>query len=276
MTEVDETGSVSRGANPGQGTRSYLGRTARVFLAGLVGVVGLVLTSVLVPETLPSLPDVPRSVLLVVTLVQPAVLVLVAAAVGTRLAPAVGFRSYIATADTAGAVLDSLRPESRVAIPAGLGAGVLIVVVDLAFRTMTDFGTTLAPAESVTITSVLASFPLRFLYGGITEEVLLRWGFMTVLVWLLWRVTGRPERPSPTAVWVGIVVAAVVFGAGHLPAVALETTLTATVVVRTLVLNSIGGIVFGWLYWRYSLEAAMLAHASAHVALAAPALVAAA
>jgi membrane protease YdiL (CAAX protease family) len=33
-------------------------------------------------------------------------------------------------------------------------------------------------------------------------------------------------------------------------------------------LNAIGGIVFGWLYWRRSLEAAMVAHASAHVGFA--------
>jgi hypothetical protein len=31
-------------------------------------------------------------------------------------------------------------------------------------------------------------FPTRLLFGGITEELLLRWGVMTLLVWLWWRL----------------------------------------------------------------------------------------
>ncbi|MCA9910883.1 MAG: CPBP family intramembrane metalloprotease, partial [Anaerolineae bacterium] len=30
-----------------------------------------------------------------------------------------------------------------------------------------------------------------------------------------------------------------------------------------LVLNGVGGVVFGWLYWRYGLEWAMIAHFAA-------------
>jgi len=37
--------------------------------------------------------------------------------------------------------------------------------------------------------------------------------------------------------------------------------------VRTVVLNALGGVVFGWLFWRRNLETAMLAHAMAHVAM---------
>jgi membrane protease YdiL (CAAX protease family) len=39
------------------------------------------------------------------------------------------------------------------------------------------------------------------------------------------------------------------------------------VIVRALLLNGIGGIVFGWLYWKRGLLAAMLAHFSADVVL---------
>ena len=38
-------------------------------------------------------------------------------------------------------------------------------------------------------------------------------------------------------------------------------------IVRALVLNGIGGIVFGWLYWKRGLLAAVLAHFSADVVL---------
>jgi len=34
-----------------------------------------------------------------------------------------------------------------------------------------------------------------------------------------------------------------------------------------LVLNGLGGIVFGWLYWKDNLETAMIAHMMTHVAM---------
>ncbi len=43
--------------------------------------------------------------------------------------------------------------------------------------------------------------------------------------------------------------------------------LSPAVVARALVLNGVGGVVFGWLYWRRGLLAAMVAHFSADVVL---------
>ena len=59
----------------------------------------------------------------------------------------------------------------------------------------------------------------------------------------------------------------VVFGAGHLPTTATVLSLTPLLIARALVLNGIGGIVFGWLYWKRGLLAAMLAHFSADIVL---------
>ena len=67
--------------------------------------------------------------------------------------------------------------------------------------------------------------------------------------------------------WTAIVITALLFGAGHLPTTAAMLPLTPLVVARALLLNGIGGIVFGWLYWKRDLLAAMLAHFSADVVL---------
>jgi membrane protease YdiL (CAAX protease family) len=64
-----------------------------------------------------------------------------------------------------------------------------------------------------------------------------------------------------------IVIAALLFGAGHLPAAAPVWPLTGMVVLRTLLLNAVAGLAFGWLYWRRGLEAAMLAHFCADLVL---------
>jgi membrane protease YdiL (CAAX protease family) len=105
------------------------------------------------------------------------------------------------------------------------------------------------------------------LYGGVTEELLLRWGLMTVLVWLTWRfLQRRSGTPQPIYIWLAIVVSALLFGAGHLPATAMQVgELTGYAVLFVIGVNATFGLLFGYLYWRYGLEAAIIAHVTAHV-----------
>ena len=110
------------------------------------------------------------------------------------------------------------------------------------------------------VNGLLASF-----YGGIVEELQLRLFVMTLLVWLLAVLAKR--APRPWVYWAAIVIAAVLFGIGHLPAAGKIWEPSGIVVVRTIVLNAIGGIVFGWLYWRRGIEMAMLGHFSADIVL---------
>ena len=110
------------------------------------------------------------------------------------------------------------------------------------------------------LNGLLASF-----YGGLAEELQLRLFLMTLLVWLA-TAFGR-RRAHPAVFWIAIVVAALLFGAGHLPAAAKIWGLGDVVIVRTIVLNAVAGIVFGWLYWKRGIEMAMLGHFSADIVL---------
>ena len=67
--------------------------------------------------------------------------------------------------------------------------------------------------------------------------------------------------------WLAIVLAAIIFGIGHLPAVLAITTPTTLLIARIIILNAIGGIIFGWLYWKKGLESAMISHFSADIVL---------
>jgi membrane protease YdiL (CAAX protease family) len=117
-----------------------------------------------------------------------------------------------------------------------------------------------APAWS----GFLASF-----YGGITEEILLRLFMLSLFAWIGRFVNRTPEgRPGMTALWVANILAAVLFGLGHLPATAAAgLPLDALVITRAIVLNGLAGLVFGWFYWRSGLEAAMVSHFSADIVL---------
>ena len=55
-------------------------------------------------------------------------------------------------------------------------------------------------------------------------------------------------------------MAALLFGLSHLPTAFGVVPLTPVVWTYAIVLNGICGMVFGWLYWRKGLEAAMVAH----------------
>jgi membrane protease YdiL (CAAX protease family) len=117
---------------------------------------------------------------------------------------------------------------------------------------MPEFQQAAAAVSPSRFEGFLASF-----YGGIGEEILTRLFLVSVIAWIL---RGR-------AIWLAIAIAAALFAAGHLPAAASIVPLTPVLVIRTLVLNSLAGLVFGWLYWRRGLEAAMVAHFSADLVL---------
>jgi membrane protease YdiL (CAAX protease family) len=109
----------------------------------------------------------------------------------------------------------------------------------------------------------LASF-----YGGIAEEILLRLFVMSFFVWLGRFISKTSDgRPTKGIFWIANILAAVLFGLGHLPAVSLLVPLTTLVVIRTVILNGLIGIACGWLFWKRGLEAAMISHFSADLVL---------
>lgn len=100
---------------------------------------------------------------------------------------------------------------------------------------------------------------LAAFYGGIVEEILMRLFLMTLFIWIGMKLF-KQKQPSKVGIIIPIFLAAIIFGLGHLPITASLTTITPLVVVRAIVLNGIGGVVFGWLFWKRGLESAIIAH----------------
>ncbi|USG64486.1 CPBP family intramembrane metalloprotease [Brevibacillus ruminantium] len=235
-----------------------------LFAAGLAGIIALVPISVKQLQNLPGLPVMPFGMLIVLSMLQPLILLVIALAFGTWMAPRAGLTSLLMNRATRGEPIWSrLRPQLTAAILAGIVAAVLLPLLDALFQPWlpASLSQEAPPRDLVFTVSAM-------LYGGITEELLLRWGMMSVLAWVGWRLFQRhEERPGRSVMVIAILISAVLFGIGHLGAVAVLAPLTPVLILRTILLNAVGGIIFGWLFWKRSLEAAMIAHATAHVVM---------
>ncbi|MBM4222779.1 MAG: CPBP family intramembrane metalloprotease [Gammaproteobacteria bacterium] len=100
---------------------------------------------------------------------------------------------------------------------------------------------------------MLASF-----YGAINEEVLCRLFCVSLVALLLQKVTNLREKFVAV---LSISFCALLFAVGHLPML-YKIVVNPNIydIVRILFLNGFAGMIFGLLYWRYGLMAAMLSH----------------
>ncbi len=211
------------------------------------------------PEPLP----VPLPVLVLAALGQSAVLFGALIAAGLWLGAKIGLGFPGLERWLAGERADPGRGRrwGQAAVTGAVGAALLAAVLTVAQRWLP------APRSALPAPAwwqgLLASF-----YGGITEEVLVRLGLMTVLAFGLSRVWhDGAGRPTAAAMWASVAGAALLFGAGHLPAAGQIYPLTPTVIAYIVAGNAALGLVFGWLYWRRGLGAAMIAHFSADLVL---------
>jgi len=142
------------------------------------------------------------------------------------------------------------------------------VLLDLLFDSILVFPDVMSGAgDPSAIAGFLASF-----YGGIGEEVLLRLFFVPFLCLLIigaMKLLGfaKTWKHTDNIVWVSVILAAIVFGLAHLPGIAMVMETTPVVILWAVLLNGIGGVVFGWLFYRKGLEFAMISHFSADIVL---------
>lgn len=244
---------------------SFRRRFLPVWAAAVAG--ALTLALVPPPAALLAAPEVaslPPAALRLLLLANPLLLVTALAALGAAAAHRVGLRSALA-GTAAGARLDL-----KLAIACGLGVAVAMALVDLAWSRFLG-AQWQAFLDAAHAGWGAAQLVLGIGYGGVAEEVMMRWGLMSGLAWLLSR-GGQRSAGAPAPAWtlaLATTLAAFAFALAHLPVLAQQVPLSPGVAARTLVLNTGAGLVFGWLYWRRTLETAMVAHASTHVGLAA-------
>jgi len=235
-------------------------RTFILFLLAMAGV-ATALINAQIPQDLMDATGMDRQTLLLVSAANNALIVGVAVLIGAFTAHRVGLISLIAhKVDDAG----KRMARMPVWLVTGLALGAAVAVSDhWAFANIPALKE-FAALNINNIENTAPTLAMRFLYGGLTEEVLLRWGVLSFFAWLLWILI----RNKGVAITIAIVIAALLFGAGHLPGLFKQFDAVPTeMIVRVVFLNAALGLAYGTAYARNSLEAGMLAHASTHAGM---------
>lgn len=236
-------------------TSSDMDRQSLLLLAALIALslVG-VLSLTLSPVASLAPPGLDPELFRWLSLVQPAILTIPFALLGHALAQRVGLDAPLLRALVEGR--RAMPIFQRQIAPALLG-GVLAGFVLVAYL---GFVSGDAPAK---LDMPLAT---KLLYGGVTEEVMARWGLMTLGVWTAARLSGAGDRPQAVHYWCGNLFAAILFAAGHLPVLfAVQADVSSALVAAVLLGNMVPALVFGWLFRTRGLEAAIMAHMAAHL-----------
>jgi len=253
--------------NPGAAVQGPWGAAARpavaLALAGALSALAVLpyALELMAPELRRLLP--PLHVLLPAQFVQALVLMGLMSWIGLALGPGLGLDApwlRHAVARLAGPAPAWRRPLVEAVAGAVIAVAAVAAVMALLDDRLPPMRVAEPPRPGPGI-GLLASF-----YGAIGEEIQLRLFLVTLLAWLLVRGSRRRIGARP-AIGIAVVLAALAFGAGHLPAAAQLWPLDAVVVARTLLANGAAGLVFGALYARRGLETAMASHFLADVAL---------
>ncbi|NOU77080.1 CPBP family intramembrane metalloprotease [Paenibacillus sp. LMG 31458] len=218
-----------------------------------------------IPEGKKKLPPAP--ILRLLVFVQTGLVVTLLAVVGAYFAPRAGLADPFLLAFAQGEggfrLWELLRPQLLAGLLVGApGAAVFLAGYYFVFRPWLD-DATVASMEQFRFASGIW---VRVLYGGVVEEVLIRWGLLSLLAWLISLLTPG-GGVTATGVWLSILVSGIAFAAGHAPSYAAAgCKLTPRFWTAILVLNLWVSLYCGWLFWQHGLAAAIVAHMLVHAA----------
>jgi hypothetical protein len=254
MTLIDKTRSFMLVRRP----------SVLLFICGFIGVLSML---PLIPQLLALQPEpvpLPIPVVQLVALLQSSLFLLVFVWLGSKSAAKIGLKAPLIDAFCQQQPLYPIfQTQCLAALVGGVLGGLLMV----------GFFNFMQPSLPADFLSAAANLPpawyTKLLYGGITEEVLLRWGVMSCIAWIVWRVAqGGKGELQAYHVLIAICFSALLFGVGHLPvAMSLSHELTMPLLTYIILGNAFFGFIAGYLFWKYGLECAILAHMTAHITM---------
>lgn len=177
---------------------------------------------------------------------------LVAAVIQTVIIYGVIIAVGLNLADRTGLNVVPSQPYVVVSVVAGSGVGLVLKLLDVWLFKHLAAVLSVKHLESDLIHRLLAS-----VYGAVNEEIFMRLFAVSLIAWIVQKFASF-NRVHVTSF--AIILCAILFGLGHLPMLYSIVEPNTYDIVRVMALNGLAGCVFGVLYVRYGLLAAMLSH----------------
>jgi hypothetical protein len=236
-----------------------------LFVASLIGSVAILPYSMrLIKESVQKKPlKMSLSKIMLLSVIQNIVLFAIVAGIGLFTAHAIGLGApYIEGLLSGSKTVQSIMSILEVALPFGIAAGVFLLIADLLFLPYWPQAIIDTTRKTTTWENFSASF-----YGGINEEILIRLFGLSIFAWALSKIWHTSAGlPTGGVLWIANIIMAIIFGIGHLPALkGLVGKISPIMFTRSLLLNAPIGLICGWLFWTYGIEAAIVAHFSADI-----------
>lgn len=205
-----------------------------------------------------------ENIVIISSIIQSFIMFFALIVVGHILSKKIGLGANIIERLTEGKkIIKDIKNILPISIGLGVLAGGLIIGLDLIFYYLSGSETAISTASPGIFQGFLASF-----YGAINEEIMMRFFLMSLVIFIINLIIRHKKgKPKPIVAWIAIIITSVLFGLGHLPITSSLVAITPLIITRAIVLNSIGGIAFGFLFWKKGLESAMISHFSADIIL---------
>lgn len=191
-------------------------------------------------------------------LIQPLLLGIVAIYGGHRYAQKVNLRSLISEKIEKRAPVLTGQPQYTLADSVPF---IVLFAIGLAFLTI-GFDFVFQNGVPETLAPTFTAFNLwqvlsQLFYGGLGQEILLRWGVMTALVYV---ISAKGKQVTPLHYIMGFTFTAFLYGFSQYSSMAGMIDLTPILWLRLFLLNVLDGMLYGWLYAKFHFEAAALSH----------------
>lgn len=237
------------------------------FLLFTLGFLGILSIIPLIPQLL-AIKPVPLTMsvqtIQIISVVQSSILLLLVVWLGSVFSKKVGLSAPVIFAlSRSEDAYKQLKPQIVPALIGGILGGLFILI-------FLGYLVNYLPPEFISAGEKLTpAWYSKILYGGITEEILIRWGLMSFFVWVFYRLSQKNGSEIKSYNYIlGIILSAIIFGLGHLPvAFALSTVVTIPLLVYIILGNAAFGLIAGYLYWKRGLECAIGAHMIAHITM---------
>jgi hypothetical protein len=148
----------------------------------------------------------------------------------------------------------NLGNELLIALASGTILGCVLLIFDISVLFKPLFQGDSCPSL---LPNILYPFLASF-YGAINEEVIQRFFLLPLCIFIALKTIKGVS--ATVLVYLTIIVTSLIFGILHLPALTSLAPISPFSILRLILLNTVAGILFGWLFWKKGIESAMVAH----------------